>query len=122
MTIYNADLYARLARRHTVVRLTRHSSRPQGFTGNARAVIDDDGTVHLVSYATEVAYISPDGVFHKTWDKWSVSTASHIRMFADEYASDWAHSVVVTMQCLPRKAHTFKEVWFALPTERGTLF
>lgn len=93
--------------------LTSRYDKPHSFRGNAYAIREEDGTVNLVSYATVVARVTPDGEFHKMWDDWSASTANHIRMFANEYAPEWLNH-------LGRDEHgkyrgTFKSNWLAMP-------
>ena len=110
--------YTNLARQCQTARLTRRASRPGGFTGNAIAVLNDDGTIDLVSYRTIVAHVDTDGVLHKCWDNWSVSTAAHIRMFAEEYAPRWYRRFGTGPDGVYRGG--FKANWLDLPCSTYT--
>lgn len=96
-----------------VVKLTRFERKPHGFTGNAYAIIEEDGTKRLISYKTEVCRVEADGTFTRLWAGYSVSTANHIRMFAKEYAPRWLARL--GMNSKGEYRGTFKSNWLALP-------
>lgn len=60
----------------------------KSFYGKA-IVIEKNGNIVLKSYDTYVAVITPDGVFHRTWDDWSSTTGRHVKAFAYWYHRGW---------------------------------
>lgn len=98
---------------YNAIPLKTRRTKTGEFSGNAYALKDEDGTIKLVSYYTVVARVTPDGVFHKMWDNWSVSTANHIRMFASEYAPRWLARLGMGEDGVYRGG--FKSNWLALP-------
>ena len=110
--------YADIRAHWNTVRLTPSSyAKPHSFRGNAIVILDDNGAKRLMSYATIVAEVDADGVFHKRWQGWSVSTARHIRMFAREYAPTWLAMLGVGADGKPHRS--FKDNWLALPVTRA---
>ena len=92
---------------------SRFNAAPHGFRGNAIVILGDDGSRILMSYTTVVAEVDADGVFHKRWQGWSVSTARHIRMFAREYAPAWLSMLGVGAD--GKRHGSFKENWLTIP-------
>ena len=52
----------------------------------AKVVIDEDGTIYLISYRTTVIIVEPDG-FCTCTGTYSPTTRKHIGAFAHEYLS-----------------------------------
>ena len=63
-------------------------SGQKSFYNKARVYEYDDGTRVLVSYATRVAIITPDGGFHRLWAGYSATTMKHVNAFAARYGID----------------------------------
>ena len=61
----------------------------KSFYGKARVFELTDGTKFLKSYATIVACITPDGVFHRMWSGWSATTGRHVIAFAGVRKAEW---------------------------------
>lgn len=47
-------------------------------------IIEDDGVAYLKSYNTIVGFIS-SGIFHRTWDDYSLTTLRHVDAFLRTY-------------------------------------
>ena len=57
----------------------------KSFYGKARVTEYPDGEKVLCSYSTNVAKITPDGVFIRLWDGYSLTTNRHIKSFCAFY-------------------------------------
>lgn len=56
----------------------------KSFYGKARTLSVNGVGMFLISYDTIVCYIDDKGL-HRTWDKWSATTARHITAFLTTY-------------------------------------
>lgn len=76
----------------------------KSFYGKARTLSVNGVGMFLISYDTIVCYIDDKGL-HRTWDKWSATTARHITAF------------LTTYQPSKFKTGLSKKEWLALPVE-----
>lgn len=61
-----------------------HSNR-QSFYGKAKVLIQNDGTVQLMSYNTIVCEIDTKHNFNMLWDGKSQTTTRHIKEFKKQF-------------------------------------
>lgn len=62
----------------------QHSSR-KSFYGKAKVIIEDDGTLKLLSYDTIVCEIDTNNNFNMLWDGKSNTTTRHINEFKKQF-------------------------------------
>ena len=56
----------------------------KSFYGKAHT-FEKDGRVYLRSYETIVAVVDNSGKFHRTWNRYSVTTQNHINSFRETH-------------------------------------
>lgn len=64
--------------------LEPHFDSRKSFYGKAHVIIEDDNSVTLRSYDTDILNVK-DGVVKKLWDGWSQTTGRHIVEFSRQH-------------------------------------
>lgn len=75
----------------------------KSFYGKALVIFKENGTKILMSYDTEVCYLTADGYFYRVWMDYSAATMKHINAFLEEYCG----------------FHINKSIWCRLPYNSG---
>lgn len=68
-----------------ILELTPQHSNRQSFYGKAKVLIQDNGTIQLISYTTIVCEIDTYGNFNMLWDGKSNTTSRHIKEFKAQF-------------------------------------
>jgi queuine/archaeosine tRNA-ribosyltransferase len=68
-----------------ILELTPQHSGHKSFYGKAKVIIEDDGTLKLLSYQTIVCEIDTNNNFNMLWDGKSNTTTRHINEFKKQF-------------------------------------
>ena len=68
-----------------ILELTPQHSNHKSFYGKAKVIVEDNGTLKLLSYQTIVCEIDTNNNFNMLWDGKSNTTTRHINEFKKQF-------------------------------------
>lgn len=61
----------------------------KSFGGKAIVYVDRKGNRTLFSYGTPVMRMEPNGMLHRLWNGWSLTTGRHVKTFCGIKKCEW---------------------------------